>query len=294
MALTMMRQDFTADLEPAMDGGGIREICRSDQTEVVEFLSARPMHTAFMAGLIHDNGVVSPQNRGSFYGSRNRFGQLEGVALIGHATMLETHTEDTLVAFARIARNCQSPHLIRGEQTAISTFWKYYGDGAQPPRLVTRELLYVLTELPAQPEIENLRPATMEELEQIATVNSAMAFEEGGISPLHRDPNGFRQRIAHRIEQGRIWAYFRDEQLIFKADVVSETPEIAYLEGVYVNPEERRHGHGLRCLTELCARLLGGSKMICLTANERNKSAAALYVKAGFKFESDYETIYLR
>ncbi len=293
MAVTMMRQDFTPNFGPEPGAGGIREICRSDQTEVLEFLSVRPMHTAFMAGLICDNGVVSPQNRGSFYGSRNHFGQLEGVALIGHATMIETHTEDALVAFARVARNCQRPHIIRGEQESISTFWKYYGEGVQPPRLVARELLYVLTELPERSELENLRPATVEELEQMATVNSALAFEEGGVSPLHRDPTGFRLRVARRIEQGRIWTYFRDEQLIFKADVISETPDIAYLEGIYVNPDERRQGHALRCLTELCTRLMRTSRMICLTVNERNKAATALYVKAGFKSESDYQTIYL-
>src|SRR6185369_16102106 len=127
MAVTMLRQDFSPDFEPSFEAGAIREICRADQEEVVEFLSARPMHTAFMTGLIHDNGVISPQNRGSFYGSRNHYGQLEGVALIGHATMIEAHTEEALVAFARVARNCQSAHLIRGEKTSISTFWKYYG-----------------------------------------------------------------------------------------------------------------------------------------------------------------------
>ena len=294
MAVTMLRQDFTTDFEPAMDGGAIREICRSDQTEVIEFLAARPMHTVFMAGLIRDNGVISPGNRGSFYGSRNRFGQLEGLALIGHATMMETHTEEALVGFARVARNCQTPYLIRGEQTSTSTFWKYYGDGRQPPRRQTREQLFVLTELPAQAEIEDLRPATLEELDKIASVNCSMAFEEGGMSPLNRDATGFRNRIARRIDQNRIWAYFRGDQLIFKADIVSETPDAVYLEGIHVHPDERRQGHGQRCLTELCARLLRSSRMVCLTANERNESAAALYTKVGFKYESDYETIYLR
>jgi ribosomal protein S18 acetylase RimI-like enzyme len=290
----MMRQDFSDALEPTLDSGAIREIRRGDQDEVLEFLSARPVHTVFMAGLIRDNGIISPQNRGSFYGFRNRFGQFEGVALIGHATMIEAHTEEALVAFAPVARNCQSAHLIRGEQASITTFWKYYAGMGRAQRSVSRELLYRLSEMPATSEAEVLRPATIEELDKIAKVNSSMAFEEGGVSPLQRDPNGFRHRTARRIEQGRIWTYCHDDQLIFKADVVSDTPDAIYLEGIYVRPEERRRGHGLRCLTELCSRLLRNSRLVCLTANERNKSAAALYARVGFQFEGDYETIYLR
>ena len=36
--------------------------------------------------LIRDNGIVSSLNRGTFYGCRDLNGNLEGVALVGHAT----------------------------------------------------------------------------------------------------------------------------------------------------------------------------------------------------------------
>src|SRR5207253_4763206 len=112
----------------------ITELRHEDQSDVMEFLSARPVHTVFMAGLIRDNGLLSPRNRGSFYGSRSRSGQLEGVALIGHATLVEAHTGNALVGFARVARNCQNAHLIRGEQESIETFWRYYSDAGHEPR----------------------------------------------------------------------------------------------------------------------------------------------------------------
>jgi len=85
-----------------------------------------------------------------------------------------------------------------------------------------------------------------------------------------------------------------DNRLIFKADMVSQTPAVTYLEGVYVHPEERRKGHALRCLTKLSSLLLNDTKSICLTVNDCNKSAVGLYEKVGFKFHSNYETIYLR
>jgi predicted GNAT family acetyltransferase len=121
-----------------------------------------------------------------------------------------------------------------------------------------------------------------------------MAFEEGGISPLQRDPSGFRARMARRIEQGRVWTWFEDQRLVFKADIVSETPQAAYLEGIYVHPEERRKGYAMRGLTQLSSMLLERSNSVCLSVNQRNKSAIALYTKAGYQFYSHYETIYLR
>src|SRR5947207_1023052 len=82
---------------------GCEEFTRGDEAEVLEFLSARPIHTVYLATLIRDNGLVSPDNRGSFYSYRNTLGELEGVALIGHATMIETRSETALAEFATLA-----------------------------------------------------------------------------------------------------------------------------------------------------------------------------------------------
>ena len=297
MAVTMMRQDFAETLDQfagSLESSAIRELGQADQGEVIEFLSARPVHTVFMSGLIRDNGLLSPRNRGSFYGSRSRSGQLEGVALIGHATMVEAHTENSLVGFARVARNCQNAHLIRGEQESTETFWRFYADGGREPRLISREHLFELSETPSSIEDVSLRPATIDDLDKVLAVNSSMALEEGGTSPLQRDPGGFRRRTARRIEQNRVWVWVDDNRLIFKADVVSETPAVTYLEGIYVHQEERHKGHGLRCLKKLSSILLTQTNSICLTVNSRNQNAVDCYTKAGFKFHSHYETIYLR
>ena len=296
MAVTLMSQDFAGAnqfAEPA-EPCNITELCRSDEAEVVEFLSARPVQTVYMMGLIRDNGLLSPKNRGSFYASRAYSGQLEAVALIGHVTMVEAHTESSLIGFARVARNCRGAHLIRGEQESINLFWTYYAGGATQPRFVSREHLFELTEPAQSVEDVDLRPATMDDLEKVCAVNSAMAQEEGGSNPLKRDPSGFRSRTARRISQNRVWILAEDQRLVFKADVVSQTPAVTYLEGIYVHPEERRKGHARRCLTKLASMLLADTKSICLTVSDRNQKSGKLYEKVGFKFNCNYETIYLR
>ena len=298
MAVTMMRHELAmpfAEVSEPWQPTTIRELTRNDETEVVQFLAARPIHTVFMAGLIHDYGLISPHNRGSFYGARNRTGQLEGVALIGHATFVEAHTEPALTAFARVARNCQNTSLIRGERRAIDTFWQYFAEEDQAPRLVCSEQLFeIKDEVTVESRNDKLRLATMADLESVISVNAGLAFEEGGVSPLQIDPKGFRSRTIQRIERERVWVWVEDHRLIFKADVVSQTPAAAYLEGIYVNPDERGQGYGFQCLTQLCSVLQQRSQSICLTVNERNQAAIALYTKTGFSQQSNYETIYLR
>jgi len=297
MAVTLLRQEYEARSHGSYTGEepcSISELNGADDIEVIDFLAARPIHTVYMVSLIRDNGMVSPHNRGSFYASRDGRGELDGVALLGHATMIEARSESSISAFAGLARNCQNAHLVRGERETIEYFWKRFASAQAEPRRICSEVL--LEQRQSSPALENadLRRANPDDLEKVLAVNASMAFEEGGISPLQRDPGGFRHRMERRIEQGRVWVWLQDNRLIFKADVIAETPEVAYLEGIHVHAEERRKGYGLRCLTQLSSLLLAGSKSICLTVNEQNKKAQSLYQRAGYEFNSHYETIYLR
>jgi ribosomal protein S18 acetylase RimI-like enzyme len=297
MAVTIMRQESGPTWADLSEGHGpckIGELKQQDRSEALEFLASNPVHTVFMGSLIRDNGINSPLNRGSFYGCRNSGGQLEAVALIGHATLLEARTKTSLAAFARLAGNCLNVQLIRGECQTIDSFWKHYKTDGQKPRRVCRELLLEQRKpLQHLAPVAELRTATLHELDQVVQVNASMAFEESGATPLERDPEGFRKRVARRIEQGRIWTLVQDGHVIFKADIIAETPLATYLEGVHVHPDWRSKGYGRRCLTQLARTLLARSQSICLTLNQKNQQALAFYSKTGYEFNSHYETIYL-
>jgi predicted GNAT family acetyltransferase len=265
------------------------------QSEVLTFLSHRPLHTVAMVSMIQDNGLLSPLNRGTFYACRNKAGQLEGVALIGHATLLETRTEAALQVFAELARGSQHKHLIMGEQDKIEQFWNYYAGVGQDSRHLCRELLFE-QKWPVQvlEAVRGLRPATLDDLELVMPVQARMAFEESGINPMEVDPTGFRLRCARRIEQGRVWVWVEQGRLIFKADIIAESPQVSYLEGVYTNPEERGKGYGLRCVSQLSRTLLARTASVCLFVNEKNREAQEFYLRAGYKLRSYYDTIFLQ
>jgi len=294
MAVTIMKSELTIPPQSFSPDFTCEQLFPGDEPEVLEFLAKRAIHTVYMATLIRDNGLVSPNNRGAFYGCRDAANNLLGVALIGHATIVEARTDTAVAAFAQLAANSRHPGLIRGERKTVDQFWEHFVATGQTSRLVCRELLFEKKDVtPLSEHLARLRPATLDDLEYVLTVNAMLAFEEGGINPLERDPEGFRARALRRVRQGRVWLGVKDDTPIFKADIVGDTPEAIYLEGIHVAPEERLKGHGKRCLAHLSSRLLRRTKTICLTVNQRKADTVKFYVKAGFDFHSEYQTIYL-
>ena len=272
----------------------VAKLDAGQESEVLDFLAQRPIHTVGMVGFIRDNGLVSSLNRGTFYSCRNSQGQIEGVALIGHATLMETTSDRALEAFAEIAQTCTTTHLIMGEKETINEFWNHYAEAGQEMRRACRELLFELKwPVEARPEVPGLRLATPADLELIMPVQAQMAFDESGVNPMQRDPEGFRQRCARRIELGRTWVWVEAGQLMFKAEVVADTSSVIYLEGIWTNSEQRAQGYGLRCMSQLSRLLLSRTKSISVLVNDTNTTAHNFYLKAGYKLRGVYDTVFL-
>lgn len=273
----------------------VNELTEAETNEVIGFLSERPIHTVIMMGMIRDNGIVSEMNRGIFYACRNSEKRLEGVALIGHATLIDARTRGAIRELALAAQIHDSLHMFLAEQETAEEFWNSYADHGQPMRFACRELLFELkTPLEQRSTIAELRLANADDLSLLAPIQAGMAEAESGVNPLDVDRQGFLERCARRIAQGRVWVIVKDDELLFKADIQAETPDMIYLEGIYVCPTERGSGLGRRCLTQLCSTLLTKTRSICLLANEENKRAHAFYRMCGFKTVSQYDTVFLK
>jgi ribosomal protein S18 acetylase RimI-like enzyme len=264
------------------------------EAEALAFLAERPVHTFAMAGWLRENGVLSPHNRGTFFGSRDELGQLDGIALIGHTTLFETRSEAALNAFAQIGLSCPTVFRVLAEWDKVERFVAVYKSHGRRLRLECREHLFekrwpveILDPIPG------LRLATLAEVDLVAPVHAQMAFDDSGVNPLETDPVGFRQRCARRIQKNRTWVWVEDGRLIFKADIVSDTPQVIYLEGVWVNPADRGHNYGQRCLSQMVRDLLNRAPAVVLMANQKSERALNLYRKAGFKLVGYYDTAYI-
>lgn len=267
----------------------------ADRDEVLRFLKARPVHTVVMTSFINDNGLESELNRGRFYGYRNNEGTLEGVALIGHSTLLEARSDEALRAFAHIAKSSETPvHLIMSSGSQADRFWTYFSDGLRAPRLSCNELLFEV----AFPYLVKdckweIRNATADELEQVAEAQAEVALIESGVCPLERDREGFLARVLRRIEQGRVFVVVEDGKLLFKADIIAETDDCIYLEGVYVAPEDRGRGIGSSCLARLNLQLFERAQNICLLSNVDHVGAHKSFTKAGFRNTDQCLTLFV-
>ena len=250
----------------------------SAKAEVLNFLEERPAQTAMLSGLIRDNGLSSDFNRGDFFGCRNEHGELEGVALIGHATLFEARSARAVYSLASRAQNYTGTHMLMGEQDGVQMFWEFYaGRQAQMRKSCREHLLELRSPVELSEQVPGLRLATSEDLEALLPIHAQMAFEESGINPLDTDPDGFRKRYLRRIQKQRSWAWIDAGSVVFKAEIVSQTPHVAYLEGVWVNPGIRSQGQGTDCVLQLSKHLLSRSESVCLFVNEDNTSALKFY-----------------
>ena len=185
--------------------------------------------------------------------------------------------------------------MILGEVERVEEFWNDYADEGQEMRRACRELLFETRQaVESAGEVAGLRRATADDLDLVAPVQAAMAEAESGVNPLEVDREGFLSRCARRIEKGRVWVVTEGGRLLFKADVQADTPDVIYLEGVWVAPGERGTGLGRHCLTQLCQELLTRTKTVCVLVNEENEQAQSYYRMCGFKLRGVYDTIFLK
>jgi ribosomal protein S18 acetylase RimI-like enzyme len=267
---------------------------RHDGAEVLRFLQERALHNVVMSGFIRDHGIESELNRGSFYGSRDDNNRLQGVALIGHATFMDARREIVIPEFARLAQDFPRIHLVLSELELVEHFWRSYAPAGQKLRRRSREIMFELNHVHADSEHTwELQPATPAELHQVAALQAALAFRESGVSPLQKDRAGFLFRCQQRIERHRVWTLIQDSEIIFKADIISETPEVTYLEGIYVDPNHRNKGLGSRCLTQLAHRLLNQTRSVVILVNENRTNAQRFFQRVGFVARSVYDTLFL-
>lgn len=278
---------------PALDR--LNSLAEANRQEVLDFLAMRPVHTVVMTSFIQDNGMESADNRGKFYGYRNLNGKLEGVALIGHTTLIESRSADSLMAFAIAAKTSETAiKLLMSDGKTTEKFWNYFAGAGQEPRLVCTELLFELNfPFLVQNCKWDVRLAKEDELEQIAEAHAEVALIESGVNPLEKDREGFLRRTLRRIEKERTFVVFENGKLVFKADIVAETGETMYLEGIYVAPEYRGQGVASSCLSKLSNQLLNKVQNICLLSNVEFKTAHRSFLKAGYKNTDCCQTIFV-
>lgn len=275
----------------------VRELKEHDRDCALRFLSEDPLSGVHLRSMIEDRGLCHPAHRGSFFGYFED-DRLAGVALLGHVIMICATPEAEPAAlsyFAKMAAEIGARgHVVFGPQEQVETFWKYLSARGRETRQANRHHWYVCRQARLPLGQLQLRRAGLDELGVVADAQAEMALEESGVDPRVADPEGFRRRVADRIEKGRTWVKIEDGKVVFKAELQSVTEEVVYLEGIWTHQDYRGRGIAKSCMTELVHRLLRRHLLLCLAVEPEHKAAQHVYRHVGFEHEGDYQARYLK
>lgn len=275
----------------------VRELHEADRREVMALFAEDQLHSVHLRSFVEDNGFAHPSNRGRFFGYFED-GHLLGVALLGHAVLCYARPEveqEALAFFAQVVTDSNiSCHVVFGPQAQVETFWAHLARHGFETSQV-REMNWYVCQKPVLPlEGLQLRRANQEELAAVVEAHAEMFREATGKDPRDTDPEGFVRRTAERIERRRTWISLADNQVTFKTELQSLSPEVAYLEGIWVHQDYRGQKIARNCLNELLHRLLKQQLMVCLTTEAADEAANSLYRQVGFIQTEKYQARYLR
>mgnify|MGYP006280123297 CR=1 FL=1 len=284
--------------------------------EIQRFLVRRIPTNLFQLCWLENHGVrpVSNPDLFAFRGIRNTRGELQAISLVitDRLALLDARHEASARHLGRWYRRegISFDHVVSAEE-CVTPFWKSYSrsdaDGAKKgarARLDRLQVMYVLErdtwfeqikERERRPEPSGIRHAALRDLDPLFLASAHMHREETLVDPLDEDPDGFRQHVRHRVESNRSFVWFGGgRRLKFKADISASGYYGVQISGVYTTPRERGRGIATRAMYDICSRLFDdGVDRIVLYVNRDNEPAKRVYSKVGFRFHTDYQTVFV-
>ena len=264
-----------------------------DATAVRRVLDDDPVGSCMVASRVAEHGV-EPSAIGGELWTRRRAS--ESLCYAG-ANLIPLRGEvDDLHAFAdkamSSARRCSS--LVGRAELVIPT-WQRLEQVWGPARDVREhQPLMALSTAPNCSIDPAVRPVRVDELDAYLVAAIDMFIGEVGIDPRVGDGGrGYRRRVAGLIATGRAWARFERGQVVFKAEVGSQSPAVGQIQGVWVHPDRRGHGMGTAGTAALAAAVVRSGRVASLYVNSFNTVARAAYARIGFTQVGTFATVLL-
>ena len=264
-----------------------------DAAAVWRVLSDNPIESCMVAARVADHGVDPNAIGGELWTRRGVdeslcFAGANLIPLRGDVIDLNTFADEAM----RASRRCSS---LVGRAGLVLPMWERLESAWGPARDVRDDQpLMALKSHPSceiDPGVRQVRP---EELDAYLEAAVDMFIGEVGVDPRLGDGGrGYRRRVASLIAAGRAWARFENGEVIFKAEVGSQSPSVAQIQGVWVHPECRGRGLGTAGTATLAAVIVGSGRVASLYVNDFNSVARAAYARVGFTEVGTFATVLL-
>ncbi|TGD86999.1 GNAT family N-acetyltransferase [Mycolicibacterium sp. CH28] len=264
-----------------------------DAAAVGRVLDDDPVSSCMVAARVSEHGV-EPQAIGGELWTRR--GAEESLCYAGANLIPLRGAQPDLLAFAdkamSTARRCSS---LVGRADLVLPMWDRLQHAWGPARDVRdRQPLMALGMPPSCSTDPAVRRVRVDELDAYLVAAIDMFIGEVGIDPRIGDGGrGYRRRVASLIAAGRAYARFDRGQVVFKAEVGSQSPVVGQIQGVWVHPEWRGHGLGTAGTAAVAAAVVGSGRIASLYVNSYNTVARAAYARVGFAEVGMFATVLL-
>ncbi|HEV7418712.1 MAG TPA: GNAT family N-acetyltransferase [Mycobacterium sp.] len=264
-----------------------------DAAMVRRVLDEDPVGTCMVASRVADHGV-DPTAIGGELWTRRR--PSESLCYAGPNLIPLRGDIGDLNAFAdkamSTARRCSS---LVGRAEFVLPMWHRLENAWGPARDVREhQPLMALDSAPQCAIDPAVRPVRMDDLDAYLVAAIDMFIGEVGVDPRLGDGGrGYRRRVAGLIAAGRAWARFERGEVVFKAEVGSQSPAVGQIQGVWVHPDSRGRGLGAAGTAALAAAVVHGGRTASLYVNSFNTVARATYARIGFREVGTFATVLL-
>jgi len=264
------------------DGAAVRRVFDDD-----------PIGSCMVAARVADHGIDPNAIGGELW---TRRGVEESLCYAGANLIPLRGRLGDMYAFADAAmtasRRCSS---LVGRAELVMPMWQRLEPAWGPARDVREhQPLMSLNTMPncdIDPDVRQVRP---DEIDTYLVAAVDMFIGEVGVDPRLGDGGrGYRRRVASLIALGRAWARFEDGEVVFKAEVGSQSPAVSQIQGVWVHPKRRGRGLGTGGTATLAAVIVGTGRIASLYVNDFNTVARATYERVGFAEVGSFATVLL-
>jgi uncharacterized protein len=263
----------------------LRLLTDHDRDEVLALCDRDPVANVFVASRVRATGLDPVRLGGQLWGYTDG-GELTALCYSGANLVPVEAGPDAIEAFAHRARmqgrRCSS---IVGPAAAVGKLWSLLAPSWGAPRDVrpVQPVMAISGPSPVEPDpmVREVRPG---ELDVVLPSCVAMFTEEVGVSPIGPDGGvAYRARMADLIAGGRSLARIEPGgRVLFKAEIGAVTPAACQVQGVWVPPDARGHGHASRGMAAVVQAALRMAPVVSLYVNDYNVPARAAYRRAGF------------
>lgn len=264
-----------------------------DVADVRQVFAEDPVGTCMVAARVGDHGLDPAVLGGELW---TRGGARDSLCFAGANLIPMRGDRDDVTAFAQKAmstpRRCSS---LVGRAELVLPMWQQL----EPVWGLAREVrecqpLLTLNGAPQCPIDPAVRPVRMDELDVYLVAAVEMFIGEVGVDPRLGDGGrGYRRRVAGLIAAGRAWARFDNGEVVFKAEVGSQTDAVGQIQGVWVHPDWRGRGLGAAGTATLAGAVVRSGRIASLYVNDFNIAARATYHRIGFEESGTYATVLL-